>query len=235
MDQLPHQTNKILSIQFSDNWLNQRRKGDTKMKRKSILTVLAGFALLVQTCLPAFAMPLVDTGAPPVNVISGSVLSPDQWLAGQFTLNQSAAVGSIQGWMGSDFGTGGDATVKLYTDSAGLPGAELFQSSFTVPANSLTTDWYGATGLNWLLGQGTYWAAFEADGTNTLAVSDGFMPDGAPAPLAAYAYNNGLGYVQSTDLSFGVRIEPVPEPSTFILLGAGLTGIGLLRKRARKI
>lgn len=27
---------------------------------------------------------------------------------------------------------------------------------------------------------------------------------------------------------------PVPEPSTFLLLGAGLAGIGLIRKRARK-
>jgi hypothetical protein len=53
--------------------------------------------------------------------------------------------------------------------------------------------------------------------------------------LAFEDWPNSLGDKDYNDLIIKVKqVAPVPEPSTFLLLGAGIIGIGLARKRFRK-
>lgn len=53
-----------------------------------------------------------------------------------------------------------------------------------------------------------------------------------------YRFNDGDSWATSNfELAFnltGPSSQPVPEPSTFLLLGAGLAGLGFLRRRAKK-
>ena len=46
--------------------------------------------------------------------------------------------------------------------------------------------------------------------------------------------NDGLDYLGKTSRQSQLVGAPVPEPSTFLLLAAGLLGAGLLRRRSRK-
>jgi len=53
--------------------------------------------------------------------------------------------------------------------------------------------------------------------------------------LAFEDWPNTLGDKDYNDLIVKVTcVKPVPEPSTFVLLGAGLAGVGLLRRRFKK-
>jgi hypothetical protein len=54
------------------------------------------------------------------------------------------------------------------------------------------------------------------------------------------AFQDATGFGRVTllnDMAFqltATEVVPVPEPSTFLLLGAGLAGVGLLRRRFKK-
>jgi hypothetical protein len=45
---------------------------------------------------------------------------------------------------------------------------------------------------------------------------------------------NEYGYSLLVDVIGAVEVNQVPEPSTLLLVGAGLAGVGLLRKRFKK-
>jgi hypothetical protein len=54
-------------------------------------------------------------------------------------------------------------------------------------------------------------------------------PNGGPGYNGGLAYNSSGGIVPT-----GPNSSPVPEPSTFLLFGAGLMGVGLIRRRFKK-
>ena len=147
-----------------------------------------------------------------------------QWLAGEFSTSQANTITGVQGWIGGGSGT---ATVAIYSDGGNVPGSELYSAGFTV--DTINNAWYGASGLSWALGAGTYWAAFEVRAGDTL---NGWMIGDAPSPLANYSFTSGGVWNYVSGVNVGVRV--IPEPDTWFMLLAGLGMVGFaVRNRAK--
>jgi len=191
--------------------------------KKFALLAAAAMAVVASA---AHAQTLVDTG-PGSTLDGGYVLSPDQGLAGKFTLADAATIGSIEGYIGGN--TGSALHIAIYSDGA-TPGSVLFSDDFT----SGNAGWQGISGEHWNLDAGSYWAVF----TSTSGYN--WMSDGAPNPLAAYSglLDGGTYWTQGENLNFGVRVDAasgaVPEPASWALMlgGFGLVG-GAMRSRRK--
>jgi hypothetical protein len=204
--------------------------------RSRLFRTLVAFLLTLITSVSNAAF-IVDTGAGTSSVVGGLILGEytgagiTQWLAGQFTTASRYTLVSVEGWISlSEPGTFG--TVAIYSDSGGLPGTELFSSTFE--GAGFDPQWLGVTGRAWDLAPGTYWAAFEVRLGQTLEAA---MDDVIPNPLAAYAIATphpelGDPYILE-DLAVGIRIGAVPLPPALFLFATGLLGlVGVARREA---
>jgi hypothetical protein len=144
------------------------------MKKLVILLAII-FALALAT--PVSASIIFDTGQPN-NVSNGWTLTPNQWLAAEFSVNGDYTITDVQGFMGVN--SGGIFDITLYSQIpntdyyANLKLTELFSSSVNVQPTWAV--WMGATGLDWTVSAGNYWIAFETTDAGFEAV----MPWGAP-------------------------------------------------------
>jgi hypothetical protein len=195
------------------------------IRKVVVLTTL----LLSGLVSSASATVIVDTGPGPAEG-GGWSLYDTSWLGAGFSLLNNTTLTDIYGWMAGV----GTAHIGIYDDGGGLPGGELFSSQFTLES---TNDWYGLSGLDWGLAAGDYWVTFEVRSDDSLV--SGSMPEPSANPLPT-AYRNlsssSFSWQGPNSLEIGVLIEgtPVPEPSTFILLGAGLAGLGFVVRRRKK-
>lgn len=183
-------------------------------------------AMLMAFSAQANATLIVNTGTP-VGPGFALALDGNDWLAGQVHFNTASQINSIQGYLGG--GDNGDSfTISLYDNAGSLPGNVLESAA----ASFSSTGWNGASNLNWSVGAGDYWVAFEVQGSDTLAF--GTAPVGALNPLTHTAFNVGSGY-QAYPMSFGMQVDAtpaVPVPAAVWLLGSGLIGlVGISRRK----
>lgn len=143
-----------------------------------------------------------------------------QYLAAQFTLTQAATVDTIEAWMGTS-GSVGSLQVKIRADTNGLPSTEaprvlrpgsLFTRTYQMPG-SFGPRWVSFAGYGAVLAAGTYWVTFEPVAGTGLSTT---MPDGAPNPLAKYAFfaNGNNRWVALSNRQLGVRILGTPFPGS---------------------
>lgn len=124
-------------------------------------------------------------------------------------------------------------------------------SSFGPSPDPITWAWYKYNGQNsYSLGSGIY-ADFLMDGTPSSDDFEQFIEidwrdagggnlvlDSTAGSAAWYDYGvtiaNAINYTDPmTDYAFS-NVGTVPEPSTFLLVGAGLMGVGLIRRKFKK-
>lgn len=203
----------------------------------------AGFIVGIMTLTMAgvaSAIEIVNTGTP--------VNSTKNWgfdyyyanmaLGGQFTLDQGYTITDIEGYMK---GSTGSLTAVIYDNLfwppefiVAHPGYLLFEQRVT--PGSTNAGWYGASGLDWHLDAGTYWAVFEIfywNGNNFY----GEMPNGAPNDLTNEVFRDRNSQWTNNDLGLGIRLYgipdntvPIPEPETYAML---IVGLGLMSFIAR--
>jgi hypothetical protein len=197
-----------------------------------ILASAATFALAALAA-PAQAAPVLDTGTPDGQAIGALALDPADWYAAQVDFAKAGVVDAVSAHVLG--GAAGETFhVSLYADDGfGEPGAALDTATVTFGADG----WNGVTGLaGWTVDAGSYWIGIEVADGDTLgstSATGALLDTGAPMPAAtAFSSFGSTGYAAFGGLSFGVRVDAVPEAGSAAMMLAGLALVaGLARKR----
>jgi len=105
-----------------------------------------------------------------------------QWVAGQFTLSQSAIVTEVKGWFSTPSATSGSVNAVIYVDKNGLPGTPIWSQSYSVSEPAGANGFYTFTGYSAVLPAGTYWVSFQPPHGSAVDVG---MPGGGNQPTPA--------------------------------------------------
>lgn len=166
-------------------------------------------------------------------------------IGGSLTANHGSRIGSGAFTGARDSVDGDDGTI----DGSGVTGSSWFSGSgatgvqFTYTGSDLPT----AFGLVWTDGAGSI--TFKAfDGSDTLLFSQTFsgIPDGSfsgsttedrffgltfDGGIKSIFISNSGGGIEVDHVQYGTMYAPIPEPSTWALLTAGLILVGVTARR----
>ena len=216
--------------------------------RKLIGTLTAGFVVLAVSAREVRADPILDQEYDPSSTNSTAYIggtSSVDW-------SQTFDVGTT--------GTLTDIEVKIFKGSTSVTGALLFDVRKTSSGTPTESD----TGSDILFSAsiaagdiGTTASFFNIDlGSGAFSVASGdvlaIVLRSADSTLGAYqwkgtntdGYSDGGAYTRLgtgtwhtntiKDFAFRTFVDPVPEPSTIVLLGAGLLVVALRARRSRR-
>lgn len=192
--------------------------------------------MLAAGCMgQANAALIVDTGGSGSG--TGWALYDWQYFGGKFSIGSAQTINAIDTYI--NVITAGNLQYAIHADGGNVPGSELYAASTWFGGGS-PMGWHGVAGLNWNLAAGDYWVTFRPDAT-----FGGSIANRATNPMAQYVHGNDVfgwydrapGVMDYLNLSARIDATPaagnVPEPASLALLGIGLLGFGLSRRRAK--
>lgn len=199
------------------------------MKSLRLISAALAAALFSTSVSAAY---IVNTGAN--SLASSWAFSPGQYFAGEVTFDNAQHIASIEGFY-KNYEALGNVTISLHSDAGNTPGVVLFSKSHGLAQGNY--DWHGIFGLDWNVAAGTYWVSFTPD-----AGVRGAMSMASPNPVGEYAVgdgghwlNVGQDFFDYIDIAMRISDSPqaqeVPEPASGMLLGAGLLGLAMSRRR----
>jgi len=203
-------------------------------------TTLLGGVLAAAFLLPgiAGATMLLDTGSP-TGTGGPAELSTVSWSAAEFAAQAGQNVLSLSAYLTAGLGEPGDTfSFDIYSNSSfiGVRSGQLAPVA-TVTATYEANGWTTAA-VNWTpTSSGDYWVALEVTGsdhTNGLDLpQEASYTTGTVSALAFATLSSGK-FTESGALPIGLEVSttpPVPLPPAVYLLGSGLLGLALLRRR----
>ena len=193
------------------------------------LIITTSLAILMLLAGQANAALIVDTGTPTQTSL-GSILTANDYFAGQVTFSQASTINSIQTYLTldvpSDFGAN-SFTVALYSNTLNDNVGSLI-NSFTATYSS--TGWNGVSSMNEQVSAGKYWIAFEGDSSGA-----SYIAPNATNPLALTAFASSSAY-SIYPMSFALQVDAVaavPEADSYAMLTVGLGILGFMSRRRR--